>query len=60
MADGRERWRAGHSAILGKRNNPLIPNAEKRSTPSAAGFSFSLSSGKGEKKEHPVNPVNPV
>jgi len=24
------------------------------------GFSFSLSSGKGEKKEHPVNPVNPV
>jgi len=32
-----------------------------RTLPSAAGgFSFSLSSGKGEKKEHPVNPVNPV
>jgi putative transposase len=52
---------AGHSAILGNRNNPLIPNAEKRGIPSAGGgFSFSLSSGKGEKKEHPVNPVNPV
>jgi len=29
--------------------------------PSAAGgFSFSLSSGKGEKKEYPVNPARPV
>jgi hypothetical protein len=40
---------------------PLILEATAgKSFPAAGGFSFSLSSGKGEKKEHPVNPVNPV
>jgi hypothetical protein len=43
------------------RNNPLILEATAgKSFPAAGGFSFSLSSGKGEKKEHPVNPARPV
>jgi REP element-mobilizing transposase RayT len=52
---------AGHSAILGRRKNPLIP-ALKKEVPSAeGGLSFSLSSGKGKKqKQDPANPVNPV
>jgi len=37
---------------------PII-NPVGKSFSAAGGFSFSLSSGKGEKKEHPVNPVNP-
>ena len=78
---------AGHSYILGKKKNPLLPkepekpnkfiplncskgapegiqpgpNKVKKSMPSAeGGFSFSLSSGKGKKKEDPSNPVNPA
>lgn len=63
----------GHSAILGRRKNPLLPDPPKRRsapspmpsaarTPSAAGgLSFSLSSGKGKKQQrNPENPVNPV
>ena len=50
---------AGHSAILGRRKNPLIPALEKEVPSAEGGFSFSLSSGKG-KKQNPVNPVNPV
>ena len=43
----------GHSAILGRRKNPLIP----KGSPSAeGGLSFSLSSGKGKQK-HPDHPV---
>jgi hypothetical protein len=48
---------AGHSAILGRRKNPLIPALEKEVPSAEGGLSFSLSSGKG-KKQNPVNPVN--
>ena len=62
----------GHSAILGKRKNPLMPEIRDQrsevrdpnppSTPSAeGGLSFSFSSGKGKKQQrNPGNPVNPV
>ncbi len=52
----------GHSAILGRRKNPLIPEQSKAKPSSAAGgLSFSLSSGKGKKQQrNPENPVNPV
>jgi putative transposase len=50
---------AGHSAILGRRKNPLIPALEKEVPSAEGGLSFSLSSGKG-KKQNPVNPVNPA
>ena len=50
---------AGHSAILGRRKNPLIPALEKEVPSAEGGLSFSLSSGKGE-KQNPVNPVKPV
>ena len=43
----------GHSTILGRRKNPLIPEPPAND--------FPLSSGKGKKqKENPENPVNPV
>jgi len=59
----------GHSAILGHRKNPLIPevrnqksevrNQKSPSTSSSeGGLSFSLSSGKGKKQQR--NPLNPV
>jgi REP element-mobilizing transposase RayT len=50
---------AGHSAILGRRKNPLIPALENEVPSAEGGLSFSLSSGKGE-KQNPVNPVNPA
>jgi putative transposase len=50
---------AGHSAILGRRKNPLIPALEKEVPSAEGGLSFSLFSGEG-KKQNPVNPVNPV
>ena len=52
----------GHSAILGRRKNLLIPEtAANDSTSAEGGLSFSLSSGKGKKqKQYPANPVNPV
>ena len=50
---------AGHSAILGRRKNPLIPALEKEVPSAEGGLSFSLSSGKG-KKQNPLNPVKPV
>jgi len=63
----------GHSAIIGRRKNPLLPDPPKRRSapslmPSAArtpsaegGLFFSLPSGKGKKQqENPNNPVNPV
>ena len=49
---------AGHSAILGRRKNPLIPALEKEVSSAEGGLSFSLSSGKG-KKQNPVNPALP-
>jgi len=52
------KW-AGHSAILGRRKNPLIPALAKEVPSAEGGLSFSFSSGKG-KKQNPVNPVNPV
>jgi len=52
---------AGHSAILGRCKNPLLPEPSNTKPLSAeGGFSFSFSSGKGKKKEDPSNPVNPV
>jgi REP element-mobilizing transposase RayT len=52
----------GHSTILGRRQNPLIPNGTGKSSSSAeGGLSFSLSSGKGKKRQNnPDDPVNPV
>ena len=50
---------AGHSAILGRRKNPLIPALEKEVPSAEGGLSFSLSSGKG-KNQNPLNPVNPA
>jgi putative transposase len=52
---------SGHSAILGRRKNPLIPGPHAKESVSAEGrFSFSLSSGKGKKQQrNPENPVNP-
>jgi len=51
----------GHSAILGRRKNPLLHTDPAKGGSSAeGGFSFSLSSRKGKKKEDPANPVNPV
>jgi len=48
---------AGHSAIVGRRKNPLIP----KGSPSAeGGLSFSLSSGKGKHQQNPDHPVNLV
>jgi hypothetical protein len=49
------KW-AGHSAILGRRKNPLIPALAKEVPSAEGGLSFSFSSGKG-KKQNPVNPV---
>jgi len=49
---------AGHSAILGRRKNPLIPALEKEVPSAEGGFSFSLSSGKG-KKQNSVHPALP-
>jgi len=49
----------GHSAILGRRKNPLIPALEKEVPSAEGGLSFSLSSGKGE-KQNPVNLACPV
>ncbi len=62
----------GHSAIIGRRKNPLIPEVSDQKSevssqktpraPSVAdGLPFSLSSGKGKKQQNnPDNPVNPV
>jgi len=52
----------GHSAILGRRKNVLIPQQSKTKPSSAeGGLSFSFSSGKGKKQQrNPENPVNPV
>ncbi len=51
----------GHSAILGRCKNPLLPEQLKANPPSAAGgLSFFLSSGKGKKQQDPDHPVNPV
>ena len=53
----------GHSAILGRRKNPLIPEQSKTKSPSAStagGLVFTLSSGKGEIQKNPPNPVDPV
>jgi len=42
-------------------NQPGHPNKDKASVSSTeGGFSFSLSSGKGKKREDPSDPVNPV
>jgi len=52
----------GHSAILGRRKNVLIPQ-QSQTKPSSAdgGLSFSFSYGKGKKQQrNPENPVNPV
>jgi len=38
----------------------FVVQKRERLPSAAGGFSFSLSSGKGEKKEHPVNPARPV
>jgi len=53
---------SGHSVILGRHKNPLIPNSTGKSSSSAeGGLSFSLSSGKGKKQQkNPENPVDPV
>ena len=47
---------------MGRRQNPLIPNSAGKSSSSAeGGLSFSLSSGKGKKRQNnPDHPVNPV
>ena len=53
----------GHSAILGRRKNLLIPEQSKTKPPSASttgGLVFTLSSGKGEIQKNPPNPVDPV
>lgn len=52
----------GHSAILGNRKNPLIPNTEKKNTPSAGGGLVSVSFVRKltEKQKNPENPVDPV
>jgi len=50
-----------HSAILGRRQNALIPSLSKERTLSRSDSGFNFSSGKVEKKKkNPVNPVNPV
>ena len=65
---------SGHSAILGRRKNPLIPKGfpsadlpaspESKGWRAGGGLSFSLSSGKGKKQQqnpdHPVNPVRTI
>jgi hypothetical protein len=62
---------SGHSAILGRCKNPLIPevsdqksefsNARGPSMPSEGGLPFSRSSGKGKKQQNnPENPARPV
>ena len=53
---------AGHSTILGRRKNPLLPDPPSNDSISAeGGLSFSLSSGKGKKQQrNPENPVDPV
>ena len=53
---------SGHSVILGRRENPLIPGTHIKESVSAEGrFSFSLSAGKGKKHEkkpdHPACPA---
>jgi REP element-mobilizing transposase RayT len=52
----------GHSAILGRRKNPLIPDLPKKKGPSAdrqiAFSQFHLETE--EAKKNPINPVNPV
>jgi len=51
----------GHSAILGRRQNPLIPNLAKVRTFSRSDSAFNFSSGKVEKKKkNQENPVDPV
>jgi len=52
----------GHSAILGHRKNPLIPDPPTNESFSAeGGFSFSQFRPETEKtKKNPSNPVNPV
>ena len=52
----------GHSAILGRRKNPLLPEPPSNESFSAeGGLSFFLSSGKGKKQQrNPENSVNPV
>ena len=52
---------AGHSAILGHRKNPLLPDPPRNESFSAkGGLSFSFSSGKGKNNKNLDNPVNPV
>ena len=53
---------AGHSVLMGKQKNPLIPaTAANDSTSAEGGLSFSLSCGKGKKqKQGTANPVNPA
>ena len=53
---------AGHSAILGHRKNPLVPEPPSNESFSAeGGFSFSQFRPETEKtKKNPENPVNPV
>jgi hypothetical protein len=54
----------GHSSILGRHKNPLIPEQSKTKPPSAStagGLVFTLSSGKGKKQQqNPDNPACPV
>ena len=52
----------GHSAILGRRKNPLLPEQSKTKPSSAkGGLSFSQFRPETEKtKKNPENPVNPV
>jgi putative transposase len=64
---------SGHSSVLGKRSNLLIPNKGKKNTPSAGGglvpVSFVPPGGRSlwagcrkltEQQKNPDNPVNPV
>jgi len=52
----------GHSTILGRRKNPLMPNKETKNSPSARGglVSDSFVRKLAEKQKNPNNPVNPV
>jgi len=51
----------GHSAILGRRKNPLLPEPPSKESFSAkGGLPFSLSSGKGKNNKNPDHPVNPA
>ena len=57
-----EALRAGHSVILGRRRNPLLPEPRSNKSFSAeGGLSFSQFRPETEKtKKDPSNPVNPV